>query len=239
MPAVGADLGVVFDRAGERLYLIDEQAHECPLEQALLLFLRLIGSNGRRGKLAFPVTVTSQVEQMVEGTAARGRPHAGLARRPDARRRPRTASSSPARSGGGYVFPEFLPAYDAVASLGKLLELLAPVKRAALGARRRAARPHARPPRAAVPVGAEGRRHARPQRAPGATGGSTSSTGSRSSTSAAGRRCCPTPTSRSSTSTPRARREETRRSSRRELRALVDEIVQGDEAADGSGKPQG
>jgi len=31
--------------------------------------------------------------------------------------------------GGGYVFPEFLPAYDAIASLCKLLELLAPVKR--------------------------------------------------------------------------------------------------------------
>jgi mannose-1-phosphate guanylyltransferase/phosphomannomutase len=31
--------------------------------------------------------------------------------------------------GGGYVFPEFLPAYDAVASLCKLLELLAPVDR--------------------------------------------------------------------------------------------------------------
>ena len=31
--------------------------------------------------------------------------------------------------GGGYVFPHFLPAYDAVASLAKLLELLAPVGR--------------------------------------------------------------------------------------------------------------
>ena len=31
--------------------------------------------------------------------------------------------------GGGYVFPEFLPAYDAVASLAKLLELLAPSDR--------------------------------------------------------------------------------------------------------------
>jgi mannose-1-phosphate guanylyltransferase/phosphomannomutase len=30
--------------------------------------------------------------------------------------------------GGGYVFPEFLPAYDAVASLAKLLELLARVQ---------------------------------------------------------------------------------------------------------------
>src|SRR4029079_17521262 len=31
--------------------------------------------------------------------------------------------------GGGYVFPDFLPAYDAMASLCKLLELLAPVER--------------------------------------------------------------------------------------------------------------
>jgi mannose-1-phosphate guanylyltransferase/phosphomannomutase len=31
--------------------------------------------------------------------------------------------------GGGYVFPEFLPAYDAMASLCKLLELLATVDR--------------------------------------------------------------------------------------------------------------
>ena len=31
--------------------------------------------------------------------------------------------------GGGYVFPEFLPGYDAVASLANLLQLLAPVNR--------------------------------------------------------------------------------------------------------------
>jgi mannose-1-phosphate guanylyltransferase/phosphomannomutase len=30
--------------------------------------------------------------------------------------------------GGGYVFPDFLPAYDAIASLCKLLELLAPIE---------------------------------------------------------------------------------------------------------------
>ena len=31
--------------------------------------------------------------------------------------------------GGGFVFPEFVPAYDGMASLGKLLELLAPMDR--------------------------------------------------------------------------------------------------------------
>ena len=62
--AIGADLAVVFDRAAERLYLVDETGHEIGVDRALLLFVRLLASNGRRGKLAFPVTVTSQVETL-------------------------------------------------------------------------------------------------------------------------------------------------------------------------------
>src|SRR5207245_3922147 len=68
VPAVRADLGVVFDRAAERLFLIDERGREIPVEQTLLLLVRLLGSNGRRGKLAFPVTVTSEVDRMAKGT---------------------------------------------------------------------------------------------------------------------------------------------------------------------------
>ncbi len=126
--AIGADLGVVFDRAGERLYLVDEEANEIPVEQTLLLFLSLLGSDGRAGKLALPITVTSQADAVLEGSKLEI---------------VRTGASLPELTkvaagdgfvfggavGGGYVFPEFLPAYDAVASLCKLLELLAPVQR--------------------------------------------------------------------------------------------------------------
>jgi mannose-1-phosphate guanylyltransferase/phosphomannomutase len=128
VPAVGADLGAVFDRAAERLHLVDEQAREVPVEQALLLFLRLIGSNGRRGRLAFPVTVTSQVDRLAEGSGLE------VVRTPTSL--PELTRAAAERDvvfagalGGGYVFPEFLPGYDAVASLAKLLELLAPVDR--------------------------------------------------------------------------------------------------------------
>ena len=126
VPAVGADLGAVFDRAAERLYLIDEEAKEVPVEQALLLFLRLIGSNGRRGKLAFPVTVTSQVDKLVEGSKLEiVRTPASL---PDLTHAAAQGDVVFAGGvGGGYVFPDFLPGYDAIASLVKLLELLAPV----------------------------------------------------------------------------------------------------------------
>ena len=48
VPAIGADLGVVLDRAAERLYLVDERGREISVEQTLLLYLRLLGSNGRR-----------------------------------------------------------------------------------------------------------------------------------------------------------------------------------------------
>ena len=124
--AIGADLGVVFDRAGERLFLIDEQAREIPVEQTLLLFLRLMGSNGRRGKLALPITVTSQVERIVKGSELEViRTPASLAELTKAAAEDGVIFAGAV--GGGYVFPEFIPAYDAVASLCKLLELLAPV----------------------------------------------------------------------------------------------------------------
>jgi mannose-1-phosphate guanylyltransferase/phosphomannomutase len=126
--AVGADFGVVLDPAGERIYLVDERAREVPVEQELLLFLTLISTNGRSGKLAFPVTVTSLVEELVEGTSLEvERTPASLAALTRAAARDDVVFAG--SIGGGFVFPEFLPAYDGVASLCKLLELLAPVRR--------------------------------------------------------------------------------------------------------------
>jgi mannose-1-phosphate guanylyltransferase/phosphomannomutase len=124
--AANADLGAVIDRAGERLLLIDERGGEIPVEKALLLFLRLISANGSSGKVAFPITVTRQVESIAsQGGFEVVRTRASLADLT------RVASDDgvifAGAVSGGYVFPDFLPAYDAVASLCKLLELMAPV----------------------------------------------------------------------------------------------------------------
>jgi mannose-1-phosphate guanylyltransferase / phosphomannomutase len=128
VPAVGADLGVVLDQAAERLYLIDERGREIPVEQSLLLFLRLIGSNGRHGKLAFPITVTSQVDRLLDGSGLEVvRTPASLGDLTKAAAEDGVIFAGAV--GGGYVFPEFMPAYDAIASLCKLLELLAPVRK--------------------------------------------------------------------------------------------------------------
>jgi mannose-1-phosphate guanylyltransferase / phosphomannomutase len=127
VPPVGADLGVVLDRAAERIYLIDERGREVPVEQSLLLYLRLLASAGVRGKVAIPITVTSQVDRIVEGSGLEVvRTPASLADLTHAAAEDDVVFAGAV--GGGYVFPDFLPAYDAVASLCKLLELLAPVQ---------------------------------------------------------------------------------------------------------------
>jgi mannose-1-phosphate guanylyltransferase / phosphomannomutase len=125
--AVGADLGVVFDRAAERLFLVDESGRDVPAEQTLLLILTLLAAAGRTGTIAVPVTVTHHVDRMAEaGFQVVRTPHSLAALTRAAAEEGVVFAGG---MGGGYVFPEFLPAYDAVASLAKLLELLAPAGR--------------------------------------------------------------------------------------------------------------
>jgi mannose-1-phosphate guanylyltransferase/phosphomannomutase len=93
-----------------------------------LLFLSLLTSNGEKGRLAFPTTVTSLVERLVKGTKLE------VTRTPASLTALTRAAAGDGvifagSVGGGFVFPDFLPAYDGVASLCKLLELLAPVRK--------------------------------------------------------------------------------------------------------------
>ena len=122
--ALGADLGVVFDRAAERLLLLDEHGRSVPDEQTLLLYVSLLAAAGRRGTIAVPVTVTAEIDRLVAET--------GL----EVARTPHSLSDltlAAAADGvvfagavmGGYVFPDVVPGYDSVAALCKLLELLA------------------------------------------------------------------------------------------------------------------
>ena len=136
--AVNADFGAVFDRSAERLFLIDET--------------RPRGA-ARPGAPALPASARATERQRERSPSrsrrrARSRRWSATGSRSCARRRRSQELTQAAAGegvvfagapGGGYVFPRFLPAYDAIASLCKLLELLAPVERAAVEARRRAA----------------------------------------------------------------------------------------------------
>jgi mannose-1-phosphate guanylyltransferase/phosphomannomutase len=123
VPAVSADFGAVFDRSAERIYLIDENGTEVQPEQALLLYLSLIASSGKDGRVAVPINTTSQIEEILGDRIEVVRTPASL---PELTRVAAEDGVVFAGAvGGGYAFPDFLPAYDAMASLCKLLELLA------------------------------------------------------------------------------------------------------------------
>ncbi|HEY5386903.1 MAG TPA: hypothetical protein VIL79_03280, partial [Thermoleophilia bacterium] len=121
-----ADMGIIIGPGAERIYIVDERGQEVPLEKALLLFVKLVAQHAAKGeKIVLPLTVTSLAEQLAgEFGIEVQRTKVSL----PALARAATADGVvfAGSLGGGYIFPEFLPAFDSVMSLGKLLELLAP-----------------------------------------------------------------------------------------------------------------
>jgi mannose-1-phosphate guanylyltransferase/phosphomannomutase len=120
----GASLGVVFDPDGERITLIDDEGRVLTDVEALLATVALVTSDLPRCRVALPVTVTAAAEAVARSAgsdvvwtkvatpalmAAALSDDVALAASPD----------------GGFIYPSFLPAYDAMAAFAKLLELLA------------------------------------------------------------------------------------------------------------------
>ena len=121
---VRADLGVVLDRAAERLLLVDERGEAVPADLGMLLVVRLLVLRGRAGRIAVPITATDRVDELVAGSAlevVRTQHSLGDLTRA-ATDDGVVLAAAPT---GGFVFPDVVPGYDAVTTLCKLLELLA------------------------------------------------------------------------------------------------------------------
>ena len=122
--ASGADIGVFFDPVGERIRLIDERGRILELGEALLAFVELVARTMPYPRIAVPVATSRVVEEIVKEhggdvvwTRISGPALMSAAEEEDV--------VFAGAEGGGYIFPEFLAAYDGVMSLVKLLELLA------------------------------------------------------------------------------------------------------------------
>ncbi len=119
----GADLGAVIDPGGERLTLIDGRGRVMTDDEATLAFIALGAEAGDTGKVALPVTASAAtlracaergIEVELTPLSAPGLLEVAAAGA--------VAFASDQR--GGYVFPSFLPAFDAAAALARLLALL-------------------------------------------------------------------------------------------------------------------
>ncbi|MGH9121870.1 MAG: mannose-1-phosphate guanyltransferase, partial [Acidimicrobiales bacterium] len=127
--ASGAHLGAVIDPDGERLMLVDDRGHVLSDQESLLALLRLVlattpKKEGRPAHVVLPLTVTGGAEAMCLEAGAKvelsklstshlmeaaSRPDVDFAAGPD----------------GGFIFPAFMPVYDAVCALVNALGLLA------------------------------------------------------------------------------------------------------------------
>jgi mannose-1-phosphate guanylyltransferase/phosphomannomutase len=119
----GADVGAVIDAGGERLTLIDGTGHVLSDDEAIMAFLELSTLAGEKGRVALPVTASDRtvrrcrelgVELMLTPLSPSGLLEAAAS----------GGVSFASDRRGGYVFPAFLPAFDAAAALARLVSLL-------------------------------------------------------------------------------------------------------------------
>jgi mannose-1-phosphate guanylyltransferase / phosphomannomutase len=121
--ASGSDLGMVLDPDGETAVIIDDEGYVLDSEQALLALVTLVSTAFPNASIALPVAVSREAER--------------IAREHDATivwTKLAAASLMEVASGGGvdfaasqeggFIWPDFLPAYDATATLAKILDLL-------------------------------------------------------------------------------------------------------------------
>jgi mannose-1-phosphate guanylyltransferase/phosphomannomutase len=122
--ASGAHLGVVINPDGERLRLIDDSGRPLSNDEALYGLLTLVVTMYEKARVALPVAVSRQAERICRSAGAEI-----VWTKLSASSLMEAAMSTDvvfaASQDAGYIFPRFLPAYDATATFVNVLELLA------------------------------------------------------------------------------------------------------------------
>ncbi len=123
-----AEVGVLIDNAGERLYLLDERGIQIPPQTTLILFVRLMCETGKDGKIAVPVNITSHVEE-IAGSCGNEVVRTKVSRSELMKTALDNDAIFAGAGSGGFIFPRFLPTYDAMASTAMLLDRLSVIRR--------------------------------------------------------------------------------------------------------------
>jgi mannose-1-phosphate guanylyltransferase / phosphomannomutase len=121
---LGADLGVLLDTGGEKVFLVDEKGEILPGDLALALVSLLVMRTRPPGRIVVPITASRAVERMAEEhgfvvTRSRGTSRAltEAALAPDV--------ALVGEELGGLIFPTFHPAFDGMSAVVRVLEMMA------------------------------------------------------------------------------------------------------------------
>ena len=121
--ASGAHLGALFEPDGEQLTIVDDTGRVLSDDEALCAMVRLVVADGPGGTIAVPVDVPLEVERLCRQTSSK------LTVTKLAPGDLMDAAGAPGvifagNTEGGFIFPDFQPAFDAVAGFVNLLGLL-------------------------------------------------------------------------------------------------------------------
>lgn len=120
-----ADLGVMMDSAAEKTFIIDDKGRMISSNKALLLIAMLMAKHeGAKGRIAVPINISGKVEE-IAAQFGRSVLRTKLNQRAMMEAAKRRDVIFVGGEDGGYIFPKFLPATDALMTFCKLLELLA------------------------------------------------------------------------------------------------------------------
>lgn len=123
-----ADIGFLIDTGAEKLFMVDERGRIVSDDLALILIADLVMRSYGKGTIAVPVHVSSVIEEIadkydgikIKRTANNPRQIMQAAREKDV--------IFVGDCYGGFIFPEFQPAFDAMYAIGKILEMMAKEK---------------------------------------------------------------------------------------------------------------
>jgi mannose-1-phosphate guanylyltransferase/phosphomannomutase len=122
--ASGSHLGCVFSADGETATFVDNDGRALSHTDMLLVLVRLVSEVHPNACIAVPVSVTREVERIANANGAT----IVWTKRSDAQLMEVASEGSVTFAGspyGGFIWPDFLPAYDALATMARLLDLLA------------------------------------------------------------------------------------------------------------------
>lgn len=119
-----ADLGIMLDAGGEKIFIVDDAGNLLSDDLALATMALLAMRTHPRGVIGIPITASSVIEELARDLGFE------VLRTKTA---PRALTEAATQEGaifvgdglGGFIFPKFQPAFDGMLAILKLLEMLA------------------------------------------------------------------------------------------------------------------
>ncbi|MCK5240978.1 mannose-1-phosphate guanyltransferase [bacterium] len=119
-----AHVGVMMDAGAQKIYIADDKGRSLDGDRALALMALLVMKAKSGARLAVPISASRVIDDLAEKYHAKivrtKTQYAAMLDAADRRRLDFVGESK-----GGYVFPNFQPAFDSMMATAKLLELLA------------------------------------------------------------------------------------------------------------------